>query len=132
MRVRFVTEDDMDDDHECTCGDCHNEAQKLPEQAIQAECMKYALAAFQQSCTKEVGQLLVFKRGVHSGLSHFPKDTMFVIAKVFDPPKMCEEDSHNTSFGREHDLGLLAYNKDGSALWICMDSRFFEDYVPVA
>ena len=124
MRVRFVEDDD-----ECECGDCRDATpKKLPEQAIQAECMRDALAAFQWSCTKKVGQLVVFKRGVYAGLSNFPKDTVFVIAEVFEQPFAFSEDVHSTAFGRKYDVGLLAYDLDVGALWFVMDSRFFEDY----
>ena len=123
MRVRFV-----DDDDECECGDRHSARPQLPVQEIQAECMRDALAAFQWRCTKKVGQLVVFKRGIHAGLSDFPKDTVFVIAEVFEPPLPFSADIHSTAFGRKHDVGLLAYDLDVGALWFVMDSRFFEDY----
>ena len=129
MKFRVLMPDGMEDDHEC-CGNCGDKQQKLPEQAIQAECMRDALAAFQWSCTKKVGQLVTFKRGIHAGIPELPKDTIFVIAEVFEPPMMCAEDAHSTSFGRKHDLGLLAYDLDVGAIWFCMDSRFFEDYSP--
>ena len=132
MRMMFVPGEILDDDCD-GCGDCQDEGlKKLPDQSIQAECMQHALAAFQWSCTKKVGQLLTFKKGIHVGLTDFPKDTIFIIAEIFDPPHVCTEDTHSTSFGRRHDLGMLAYQDDGSALWICMDSRFFEDYVAAA
>ena len=133
MRMMFVPGEVLDDSCNGGCGDCDcEETQKLPEQAIQAECMQHALAAFQWPCTKKIGQILTFKKGIHVGLTDFPKDTIFIIAEVFDPPLDGKEDVHSTSFGRKTDLGLLAYQDDGSALWICMDSRFFEDCIPEA
>jgi hypothetical protein len=90
--------------------------------------VKDALAAFQRPCTKKVGQLLVFKRGIASGYD-FHEDTIFIIADIFDPPLPCGFDAGGTQYGRGFDIAVLAYEVELGTLWMALDSRFFEDYV---
>jgi len=99
------------------------------ELAIQARALKDALENLRRPCPKEIGALIIAKKGLCSGYKFASTPHVAVVSKVFDSPlRLSDRDGGSNHFGRDLDIAILTYDRDSGAVEFMVDSRYFEAY----
>jgi hypothetical protein len=100
----------------------------FPPQETQARILVDSLAELLKPLKKEIGTLLVKKKGVASAYRDVDGQ-LYIISRVFDPPlEAADVEPGSTHFGRIYDIAVLEVNLELGPTEFCVDSRFFTEY----